>query len=1513
MPLGDSAPAVAAPISKSTDDGQAPVADEDAAEAGTPADEDLQNAEAPSETGQTSPPNGELLAPPAAETPIVPLGVGEPTLMVPDNSAPTATGPLPTITSSMVPAGAQPGVTPRTVTVTYKNDGAAPIVNGRFWEQLMSRVDNTTAFSVTCSASGGAVCPSGFPITTQTQALSDHEYLTAFAFIANLPVGAQFTFVISMTVTPLACADSTSVMSGAWARFGQAGFDMPGNIDASASSVGFITGVQVCANGAIEMTNTVTSPGPAGNPSKVLSGDERVFTATWKNTSATAVAALPVAYTYYVPYTRQSTAATWTCSVTGGGACPAGWDAGNSSISHDNPGEEADTVLSGHVDLAAGQTLTLTVTLATTINTCTQDGYLRVQSYATREKADSVDPSGKVRLSVPSQLVEIGCSTWMLNELFADAQVADPAWKGLDQACLTRATGAVTSNGVLGSCANRVRVPATNFNPGTTGLPEGYLKLTDDSGNRVGAALYDRAFPTKNGVVLEFTQYQYGDGGASHADGIGFFLSDGSYTLASPGSEGGALGYANRGTSENGLANGYLGVGFDVYGNYGDASTDITPQCTKGAGAARKLNAITLRGPGKKNVQGLWRDGYCAVGATAVLPSGQQLHHTTPTDLSNNQAMQSALSGAKRKTRVTVYPLSTGQTAPLVTIEMDFGQGYYTEVLRRTMTDTAPPLIKFGFLGSTGGSRDVHLISAVRVGTVVPMKELSMTKVVDYEHSTPLAEGKTGFSVGDTVAYKFVVHNATSAEASGVTKIFNVGIVDPLIPSISCPQPELDRFESMECTGTLTVQDSQRDIGRIVNTATVYGAVSPEPGAPRPLTDRSTAEVPVNPEAVDALRVIAPGGTATFQVIKHSSTLGIVRPDDPARLKLEVWNPAGSGAWVPAPSGSTPTSFTVSGQGTWAIDANNRVTFTPVNATYSGTVTPVKYRVTNAYGGWDEAELRVTISTVPQFVCEAPEQRQSQRNWAFGTSARIDFGTSGATPTSGTLPSLSGTHGTFTVTDAKGKLLFVVDSGTGVANSAVIRTATGTVMTGSGATIGNQLFGASPVTVIPAGQGTNKFIVITTSATVTSAGQLSWRLVDMTQNNGLGSAGAATPFGGTAASTAVTAVPNADGTGYWVLSPRRGNANIDAHLFSATGFTGTTVASAVGTNTAAATTHYEDIRYNVGRAASSGTAQFAVLTSANATSGTRANRVRLMSFNAATGALTVMTASQTFTRSDTTYGYSIEFSPQGNYLYASRIGSGNEAGVLYRAQVTANSLEAFASHVTAPSNNNGGAVRVGANGSLYWAQTGIATVRVKTDPNANTTTWANQSLATGSTSRFGLSNTLVDCAIPAGGFAVEKYASDGTTLTGGASFTLYPDEGGTAGGTPVSPGIQPVSGQTGRFTATGIAPGAYWLRETVAAIGHQLLVQDVLINVSLGGEIAVDVASNPQVKLVVSGSGSNKAYTIKVTNTKAPALPLAGGRWTLLLSVGGGTLLVAMLAGAWWWRRRRRDDIAGSS
>lgn len=121
----------------------------------------------------------------------------------------------------------------------------------------------------------------------------------------------------------------------------------------------------------------------------------------------------------------------------------------------------------------------------------------------------------------------------------------------------------------------------------------------------------------------------------------------------------------------------------------------------------------------------------------------------------------------------------------------------------------------------------------------------------------------------------------------------------------------------------------------------------------------------------------------------------------------------------------------------------------------------------------------------------------------------------------------------------------------------------------------------------------------------------------------------------------------------------------------------------------------------------------------------------------------------------------------------------------------------------------------------------------------------------------------------------------------GASFEVVSDVDGALGEALTAPVVSPVASSPGVFEIAGIDPGAYWLRETVAPPGHELLAAAVRFVVAPDGTVTLaDPASAPQVS--VTGG------TITVTDVPTFHMPETG-------SAGAGRLVTVgllLLAGA---------------
>ncbi|MEV1009674.1 hypothetical protein [Streptomyces sp. NPDC049881] len=412
----------------------------------------------------------------------------------------------------------------------------------------------------------------------------------------------------------------------------------------------------------------------------------------------------------------------------------------------------------------------------------------------------------------------------LVSETFTGA-TADGNFTGYGAACLTGAPAGATppaGGHPLEGC------PADSVGPvpPTDGAPYGYLRLTDASNDQTGAVLYGQAIPATQGLVATFEQWQYGNTTAGPADGISFFLIDGSASLTAPGAFGGSLGYAQKtpdgqpdGPIQPGVNRGYLGVGLDVFGNFfGDAEqrgNGCAQRSPSGTETQRPApNVITLRGPGNGT------QGYCFITATtsnftttgpwpSTLP-GQLQGPTTslPADVTPQQA-ETLLEPSRRTVTVEVSPAPD----PVVTVTVDFNDGAGPQqVLSAPAPEPVPDTYKFGFAASTGGFTDVHLIRNVTVSSAAALPQLNLIKQIPADAGLP-----DPVPVGTRVPYEYVVTN------SGNTDIADLVVTDDHVADVVCPDTTLSPGESVTCTGSYVVTAADGDAGSVTNTATATG------------------------------------------------------------------------------------------------------------------------------------------------------------------------------------------------------------------------------------------------------------------------------------------------------------------------------------------------------------------------------------------------------------------------------------------------------------------------------------------------------------------------------------------------------------------------------------------------------------------------------------------------------------------------------------------------------------------
>lgn len=232
------------------------------------------------------------------------------------------------------------------------------------------------------------------------------------------------------------------------------------------------------------------------------------------------------------------------------------------------------------------------------------------------------------------------------------------------------------------------------------------------SAGEEGFFIVNRSLSTSQGLIFEFEFFTYNGqtflgSNPPGGDGFSFFLISDTAGNSAPvpaqaGAFGGSLGYAQRsiGTiNRPGLPNGYLGIGFDDFGNFSNQDEGRTGPA--GSAGVRTPNRIVLRGSQGSN--------YAFISSTN--PNGNL------SDIASNTTPIAARGPAQsRRGRITITP------ANILTVEVDFsgtGNSFQPVVsnfdLATVPGQTLPPFFKFGFAASTGTSTAIHEIRNVTV------------------------------------------------------------------------------------------------------------------------------------------------------------------------------------------------------------------------------------------------------------------------------------------------------------------------------------------------------------------------------------------------------------------------------------------------------------------------------------------------------------------------------------------------------------------------------------------------------------------------------------------------------------------------------------------------------------------------------------------------------------------------------------------------------------------------------
>ncbi|WP_421656961.1 DUF4347 domain-containing protein [Leptothermofonsia sp. ETS-13] len=232
---------------------------------------------------------------------------------------------------------------------------------------------------------------------------------------------------------------------------------------------------------------------------------------------------------------------------------------------------------------------------------------------------------------------------------------------------------------------------------GTDTPSNGALRFTNNVSNQGSFVIYDRPINRASGLTITFDLYAYGGTGA---DGISFFLIDGSANPTTAGGTGGSLGYSSNtrpGEAGPGIVGGYLGIGFDEFGNF-----STTFHGSNGNGSPTP-DSVAIRGNEASD--------YRLLRVVAAAPSSI-----------DNPGGTATRANSRRRVQIDITP------AGLVSVQLDLNDNNIfetSELLVSSFDVTSqtgysaplPQTFKFGWSASTGGSTNFHEINNFRTET----------------------------------------------------------------------------------------------------------------------------------------------------------------------------------------------------------------------------------------------------------------------------------------------------------------------------------------------------------------------------------------------------------------------------------------------------------------------------------------------------------------------------------------------------------------------------------------------------------------------------------------------------------------------------------------------------------------------------------------------------------------------------------------------------------------------------
>ena len=317
----------------------------------------------------------------------------------------------------------------------------------------------------------------------------------------------------------------------------------------------------------------------------------------------------------------------------------------------------------------------------------------------------------------------------------------------------------------------------------TDPLGAGWLRLTNSTVNQRGYAYVDKSFPSTLGVLIDF-EYKMWRNAANNennyngGDGIAVFLFDATQPFRL-GGFGGSLGYAPNIQSTppvlDGLAGGYISVGLDAFGNYGNAIEGRNG----GFGTSETANAVVVRGITTSNrteetAAGILPTNRFLTGVSLGNRSGTigDIRLRNEIDYNLGTGPENSFSDVRptdeqffRRVQIEIKP-EAGQYRVVVRMEKS-AEGPFVELINYLSPDVPPATLKMGFAASSGGAFNYHEIRNLLVTTP------GNIRVVKRANRDILQAGEN-----NAVTYTLDVVNDTNAPLTNVQ--FNDQLTDAI-------------------------------------------------------------------------------------------------------------------------------------------------------------------------------------------------------------------------------------------------------------------------------------------------------------------------------------------------------------------------------------------------------------------------------------------------------------------------------------------------------------------------------------------------------------------------------------------------------------------------------------------------------------------------------------------------------------------------------------------------------------